>query len=305
MQKYSQKGLYFALMTALISGLSIFLSKSAVKVVGDSFVYTTAKNLLVALVLTIIVLTPVVFRQLSNLKKKEWLLLIAVGLVGGSLPFVLFFKGISMTSAVQAGFIHKTLFIWVTILAIPLLKEKLSKWQGLAMTMLLGGNLILGGVKTWQFGWGDLLIFCATLLWACEYIIAKTILRTVSSKIVAWARMFFGLIVLLVWLVFSGRGSALLFLNKGQWIWIALMSIFLLGYVLSWYGALKRQPASVVTSILVLASPITTMISGVVSGSFGLQQLAGVLIISFAVILIYNIRLQNVGTRRRFVPTIN
>lgn len=301
MQKYFKKGLYFALITALISGIANFLNKYAVAAVGDSFVFTTAKNILVALLLSSFMLLPLAVKQLKQLKKKHWLQLMAVGLVGGSLPFVLFFKGLTITSAVQASFIHKTLFIWVTVLAIPLLKEKFTKWQGLAMVMLLGGSLFLGGLKTWQFGWGDLLIFLATLLWAAEYIIAKSILKTVNSSVVAWARMFFGSLVLLTWLLLTRGASVLFRLNSFQWSWTILMSLFLLGFVLTWYAALKRQPASVVTSILVLAFPVTAILSGMSAGTFGLHQLAGVLLISFAVILIYNI--YNVGTRRRLVPT--
>lgn len=290
MQKNLKVGLYFALITALISGVANFLNKNALAVVKDSFVFTTAKNILVALVLTGLVLTPSIWRQMKSLKRRDWLLLSAIGVIGGSLPFVLFFKGLSITSAVQASFIHKTLFIWVTLLAMPLLKEKLTRWQGLALMMLLAGNLLLGGFGAWHFGWGEILVFLATLLWACEYIIAKKALQNISARLVAWARMFFGAIILIIWLTISGKIGTLVSLNNFQWSWIALMSLLLLGYVGFWYAALKRHPVSVVASILVLASPVTTLISAITTHQFGFRQLVGVVIVALVGIIIINLR---------------
>jgi len=287
-------GLYFALATAIISGVSNFLNKKALSVLGDSFVFTTAKNVLVALVLCAIIIFFAKFKELKKLNKKQWLLLIIIGVVGGSLPFVLFFKGLTLTSAIQASFIHKTLFIWATLLAIPLLKEKLSKLQGLALIILLAGNFILDGFTGWQFNWGSLLILLATLLWSCEYIIAKFVLRDVSSWLVAWARMFFGAIVLVIWLGLAGKISVVTSLAGLQWAWIGMGAILLLGYVGFWYAALQRAPVSVVASVLILASPVTTLISGVATGRFTIHQLVGVVIISLAVILIWNLRIDRV-----------
>ena len=56
-------GLYFALATAIISGVSNFLNKKAIAVVGDSFIFTTAKNILVALSLCAILLFFAKFKE--------------------------------------------------------------------------------------------------------------------------------------------------------------------------------------------------------------------------------------------------
>ena len=283
-------GLCFVLVAALISGIANFFNKQAINTVGDSFVLTTTKNVLVALILCLTFLLPKIWREARKLTRKQWGLLAAIGLVGGSLPFVLFFKGLALTSAIQASFIHKTLFIWATILAVVLLKEKVARLQLGALVVLLGGNILLDGFNNWHFGWPGLLILLATLLWSCEYIIAKFVLRNVSSWLVAWARMFFGAIVLVVWLIFTGKTSAVASLGGLQWAWIGASAVLLFGYVMTWYAALRREPVSVVASVLVLASPITTLISGVATGKFGLRQLAGAVIIGFAVILIWNLK---------------
>jgi drug/metabolite transporter (DMT)-like permease len=275
-----QKALSLALGTALISGLAVFFNSFAAKIITNSSVLTTAKNILVALILSLIVLTPLIFTKVKQLTKKDWLNLTLIGLIGGSIPFLLFFKGLTMTSAINAAFIHKTLFIWVTLLAIPFLKEKLSKVQWLALLVLIVGNYFLVGIKNWNFGWADLLILVATLFWAVEFVIAKKVLASIDAKIVAWGRMFFGSIFLILFLLFTNQATNLINLNGQQWLWLAISSTFLCGYVITWYQALAKLPATVVTSVLVVASPITSALSAIfVTHKYSWQQALGSLIL--------------------------
>ncbi len=51
MTKTRRTGLMLALLTAVISGFAIFLNAYGVKAVGNATVYTTAKNVVAALVL--------------------------------------------------------------------------------------------------------------------------------------------------------------------------------------------------------------------------------------------------------------
>ena len=51
-----RRGLMLALLTAVISGCAIFLNGYGVKAVGNATVYTTAKNVVAALVLFAVVL---------------------------------------------------------------------------------------------------------------------------------------------------------------------------------------------------------------------------------------------------------
>ena len=58
--------------------------------------------------------------------RRQWLGVVAVACIGGSVPFVLFFEGLARADATQAAFIHKTLVVWVALLAVPLLRERLG-----------------------------------------------------------------------------------------------------------------------------------------------------------------------------------
>ena len=61
------------------------------------------------------------------LGRAQWLGLLGVGVIGGSVPFVLFFEGLARAEATQAAFIQKTLVVWVALLAVPLLRERFRR----------------------------------------------------------------------------------------------------------------------------------------------------------------------------------
>ena len=275
------------IVTAIISGFANFFNKFGMQVLGkDAFQYTILKNVIVALILSLVVLTPIIWPKLKQLTKRDWGKLMLIGLVGGSIPFLLFFKGLSLTSSVSASFIHKTLFIWVAILAWPILKEKITKLQFLALGLLLFGNIIFFGFREMTWGYAEILILLATLMWAGETVITKISLKNIDSTVLAWGRMFFGAIILIGFLVVTGNTSGLLTISLSQLGWLVLVSAFLTGYVLTWYAALKKLPATVVTCFLVIASPITTFLNfAFVSHQLPGQNILGTLLISIALIL--------------------
>lgn len=256
-----QKGALLALVTALISGVAVFINSFGVKQVPDPFVFTTTKNLLVALTLGALILLPASWNELKLLTRRQWLSLAVIGMVGGSVPFLLFFYGLKEATAPSAAFIHKTLFIWVAILAYPILKERLGKLQLVALAVLVLGQLVLvGRPSQWALGRAEFFVLLATLLWAVEAIIAKKVMSDVSARVAALGRMGFGAVIMLAFLASTGRVEALVAMTGVQWMWVAITSVFLLGYVVSYYGALKHAPVTVVASVLVLGSVITSLL---------------------------------------------
>jgi len=132
----SKAGLLLVFLTAIISGFSIFINSFGVKGF-DSSVFTFSKNVVVALFLFSIIIFLKQFNELKKLNKKQWLNLIGIGLIGGSIPFLLFFKGLQMATGAAAGFIHKTIFVYVAVFALLFLKEKLTK------SIFIGALLLL------------------------------------------------------------------------------------------------------------------------------------------------------------------
>jgi drug/metabolite transporter (DMT)-like permease len=262
-------GILLALTTAGISGFSVFLNGYGVKAFGNATVYTTAKNLVAAVVLVGVVL--LAGRAGAGLTRpasgRQWLALGAVGLVGGSIPFVMFFEGLARASSPQAAFIHKTLLLWVALLALPLLGERLAWGHWLAVALLVVGQVGLAGGVASSFGAPELLILGATLLWSVEVVIAKRLLAGLSSWTVGVARMGLGTVALLAWLAVRGQLGGLAGLTGAQLGWALLTGVMLAGYVGTWFAALARAQAVDVTAVLVLAAPVTAGLSAVVNGT--------------------------------------
>ena len=251
-----------ALLTALFSGLANFLNKIAVTAAADPILYTAVKNGLVALVLIGILVALRKWPEVKTLTGKDWIILIAIGFVGGAVPFALFFTGLTLTTALNAALIHKTLFLWVFILAYPILKERMSRIQWVGVLAIFAADLMIGGFTGFKFNIGELMILVATVLWAVENIIAKKILERVSSEIVAAARMVFGSIFLIIFLAARG-GFSLPAMNAAQWLWTFTASALLLGYVLTWYAAVKKAPATYVAVLLIPATLVTNVLTAV------------------------------------------
>jgi len=285
--KSLKRGAYLALATALVSGISVYVNSYGVKQVADPFVFTTAKNLLVGFALAGLALLPVVWGELRRLSRRQWLSLAVLGLIGGSTPFLLFFYGLAQATAPSAAFIHKTLFLWVAILAVPFLKERPGKLQLAALVTLVVGHLVLvGRPARWAVSHAELLVLSATLLWAVEAIVARRVLGGVSVAVAAFGRMGFGSLAMLGFLATTGRLDGLGSMSGGQWSWVLVTSILLMAYVGGYYGALKHVPATLVTSILVLGSVVTSLLYAVFnSRTYAPEQVAGFALIGTAAAL--------------------
>ncbi len=286
----TNKGLLLVFSTAIISGFSVFINKFGAAT-NNPAIFAFAKNTVVAILFTAIILLLKNRKSLFELTKKQWLQLIIIGLVGGSIPFLLFFKGLALTSAAQGAFIHKTMFIFVAILAAFTLKEKINKNFLMGGLLLLLGNLMLLKSFNFSFSLGDGLIFLAVLFWTAENVLAKYVLRDLPGNIVAWGRMFFGAIFILGYLVFIGQSSQILSLDLAQIKWIILTAILLFGYTITWYNGLKYVPVSVATTILLFGLPITTILTLVSTGKINPQNIFSGFLILTGLIIILGIKI--------------
>jgi drug/metabolite transporter (DMT)-like permease len=262
-------GLGLAACTALISGVAVFLNANGVKQVPDAAVYTTLKNGVAALVLVgLLAAMPSARNAVPALTRRQWLTLAAIAVVGGSVPFLLFFGGLAQASAPSAAFIHKTLFIWVAVMAVPLLGERLGWPQLAALAVLLGSQVLLVNPQGISWGSGETMIAAATLLWSVEVIIARRLLPAIPSLVGGSARLGLGLVVLVGYLALSGKLAAIGSVSAEGWFWVLVTGVILAGYVATWYAALKRAPATLVTSVLVAAAPVTAALTAISSGTW-------------------------------------
>jgi drug/metabolite transporter (DMT)-like permease len=277
MENQSRAGIRLALAAAFISGVSIYLNKAAVTAVGDPLLFTTLKNSIVGGILLVYLASGRV--RLGAVPRRIWPGLAAVAVIGGGAPFLLFFEGLSMASAPSAALIHKSLFIWVALLAVPLLGERPGNWLAAGLGLLAFGQILSGRPGAWGWGAGESLVLLATLLWAVETILVKRLLPELPTAVAAAARMAGGSLLMWGYLLFVRPGSAVGLTAMG-WSWVAITSVLLLGYVSTWYGALKRAPAAIVTGLLPLGAVITAGITVVVDG----DSMAGLSVLGLAVL---------------------
>lgn len=274
----NKKGLCLVFGTAMISGVSIFVNKFGVSF-SDPYVFTFLKNVMVALFLTSLILGGSGFLSLRRLKLKQWGLLFLIGIIGGGVAFLLFFKGLSMTTAAQGSFLQKTMFIYAALLASVFLKEKINRRFILGALFLVLGNLVILKTMNLSFGYGDFLILGAAILWAVENVISKYALRDLEGKIVAWGRMFFGSVLILIFLGLTGQAKEILAISSNQVGWTLVTSVLLFGYVMTWYSGLKLVSVSVATSVLLLGAPVTSFLSLLSVGKIGWQEAVASLLI--------------------------
>jgi drug/metabolite transporter (DMT)-like permease len=258
-------GVGLALVAACVSGLSIYLNGLYVKEFPDQTLLAAVRNSLVGLALVGMLVAGRRTGELRDLPARRRLGLLAIGVVGGGIAFALFFTGLALTTAPGAALIQKTLFVWVALLAVVFLGERLGLAQILGMGALLAGTLLLtpGSLAA---GPGEALILVATLLWALEVLIAKRVLGEVRTLPAATARMVIGGLVLLGIVLFNGHLGQLAAWTPRQWTIVLGTGALLCGYVVAWYGALRRAPASVVTSVLVVGAVITSGLQAVTAG---------------------------------------
>jgi drug/metabolite transporter (DMT)-like permease len=262
-----RQGIMLALGAAIVSGISIYVNKFGVAQVKDPFVYTTVKNSVVVIGLLAAVGLLASWKELRGLTPPQWLAWIGLGVIGGGIPFLLFFQGLSTASAASASLVQKSLFLWVALLAVPLLKERLGAWQVLGLAVLAAGQALLQPLTHWGgWGTGETLILIATWLWAVETILAKKVLGWMSPHTAALGRMGIGALVMWAFLTFTGRAGTALLLSGTQWYWIVITAVLLLAYVWIWYSALKLAPATLVTSVLTIGAIVTILLTAVLNG---------------------------------------
>jgi drug/metabolite transporter (DMT)-like permease len=284
--KYSGLGILLVFLTALVSGVSTFVNFYAVRGTNsDAFV--TVRNLATALFLVPIALVAMRSRA-TGVSRRNWGLLAVIGLIGGAIPFLLFFRGIELATqaggATTATFAYRTLFLMATVFGVVFLHERFHWRITAAAVLILGGNLLLLSLVSPLWSDGTAYVLVATVLWAVEYTVSKRVLRDLPSGTVALGRMGFGAAFLVGYLALTSQATAVGALSGAQWEWLVISAVLLTAFVGVWYAGLQRVELGVATSVLVLGFPITFLLSVAFQGSaFTLAQVAGTVVVAAGV----------------------
>jgi drug/metabolite transporter (DMT)-like permease len=210
----------------------------------------------------------------------EWLGLAYVGVIGGGLAFVLFFDGLAQSEPASAAFWRDTLVIWVALLAVVLLRERIQWWNIAAIGMLIAGEVVVsGGVGHLAANRGELYVVASSVLWAGEVVVARRLLTRLAPATLSLIRMGVGAAALLVYLTATGAFGVLASFTSHQLGWALATGLLLGGYVATWMTALSRARALDVTSVLASSALITWLLQLTAgTATFGISSLGLALI---------------------------
>jgi drug/metabolite transporter (DMT)-like permease len=214
-----------------------------------------------------------------------------VGLLGGAIPFLLFFHGLELATAAggaaTASFVYRTLFLMAAVFGVVLLGERFPARVVVAATLLVGGNLLLLSLISPLWTPGTTFVLAATVLWATEYSISKRLLRRWPSSTVGFGRMGFGALFLLGYLALTSQYGSVVAMSGSEWGWVALSATLLAAFVLTWYAGLQRTDLVVATSVLVLGFPVTWVLGIAARGTpFTAAEAVGAGAVASGVVLV-------------------
>jgi drug/metabolite transporter (DMT)-like permease len=285
----------------------VFVNSYGVRAGATPAVYTTAKNLVAVAVLSFVALigwtvrtrrfgsaaanfvtTAPEAREVPATRRwVEWLALAYVGVIGGGLAFVLFFDGLAQSEPAPAAFWRDTLVLWVAVLAVFSLRERLRWWNLAAIVLLFSGEVVVsGGVGQLVANRGEVDVLASSVLWALEVVVARRLLRTRSPATLAVVRMGLGALTLVVYLAASGSLGQLGAMNADQWHWALWTGLLLSAYVATWMSALARARAIDVTSVLASSALVTWLLQLVVGTTSVSRDAIGLVLIGAGATLV-------------------
>jgi drug/metabolite transporter (DMT)-like permease len=262
----SSIGYGLALVAAAISGFSIYVSSFAVRAIPDATLYTTLKNSVTGLLLLLPVFLLAKRRaELARISRRDAAWLVGLAIVGGSVPYVLFFTGLQMTTATTGSLLNHAQFIVVAVLAVPLLRERVTgiAWAGLGL--LAAGSIVGSDLHALRLNQGAALVLVSTVLFGAGVVLTRRLLARLSPELVMSAKMSAGAALLIAYAAWSGHLAQVGSLSVSQWGIALATGLVLLAFTAATTYALRYAPALAVTAIG-MSSPLITL---------GLQLAAG------------------------------
>ncbi len=256
MEDNMRKGIALALLAALISGFSVFMNGVAVKL-ADPVAYTVLKNAGAFILVAAAILALGEAARIRSLSRRQLAALAVIGVVGGSIPFAMFFWGLKLGGAAVSSFIYRSLFVFAGVFGYLVLKETPSpKDMAAGFAILIGNALLVSGDM--QFGAGQLLVLGATVLWALEYALSRKALADIHPRTLMAARMLMGSSILVAFMWASGSIGSLAQISAEALAWLVLTSAALGAFMMAWYTSLRYVPLFKAACIFTLGGIVTS-----------------------------------------------
>ncbi|HLZ26859.1 MAG TPA: EamA family transporter [Chloroflexota bacterium] len=281
-------GYGLATLAAIISGVSVYVNSLGVQSVADPILYTTLKDGVVGLALLVPLAASRRRRaEYRRLDRRTACWLVALALTGGSAPFAFFYTGLQTTTAATAALLNHFQFVLVAGFAAIFLRETIrpAMWTGLAVLLL--GTLLGTNLRALAWNAGAWLVAVSTVLFAIDFVIAKHLLRELSTLTVMTARMTLGTGMLLVYVMASGRLDQVARLGPTQWQFVVLTGVILLAFTTTTFTAIRLASVSAVMAVGAAAPVVTTVLQvGIGQLNLSVPDVAGLAVTLLAVVAV-------------------
>ena len=181
-------------------------------------------------------------------KRDRWrILTLAILIIPGNQ--MLYMVGQSMTAAGHGAFLFATAPVWIFILAIIHLKEKLLWRRVLGIVISFGGVLLIMLTGGAQFGVeylkGDVIILIAVLAWSYYTIIGKPLVEKYGALRVTAYALATGSVLYFPYGLYRAVQFDYSQSTPGAWGTVAFMALGMsVGLYVLWYWVLKYMEAS-------------------------------------------------------------
>jgi drug/metabolite transporter (DMT)-like permease len=222
--------------------------------------------------------------RVKRIERADWMRFIVIGLLAVPLNQLLFLYGLKFTTAGRSALYYGATPIFVFLLAIFYLKEKMTLMKSLGIIASFAGVAIIlrGGRLDEGVLFGDFMVILAVIAWAAYTVFGKPLLHKYGSLTVTAYALLIGTLAYLP----IGLYPAVKFNYAAVPLsaWLSLLYIAIMTSVIAysiWYWALARMEASKLAIFQNLQPVFATILSVImVSESFGLDfYLGGAMVI--------------------------
>ena len=223
------------------------------------------------------------FNKDAKIKKLNHIpYIVIIALTGVTLLYILQFYGIKYTKASNAGVLINMNVLFIAILSVIFLKEKMNsmKFAGIIMGFA-GAAIIVSPTFSINLNMGNILILLSAFSWAVYSIVGKKLLEEYDAITITTYAFIIGTLAFIPFLHFPAR------ISLKSWTCILYLAILcsVFGYV-AWYKALEKMEASKVAIYLNLIP-----LFSIILAFFILKEVITLSIIAGAILIMIGIYL--------------
>ena len=264
---------WLALSTSILAGATYNSFAKVLSPALSPLSLVLVSELLVLLFVLVTFGAVPILRNCRNLSRRDMAWLFIIGALNGLVGPGLWFTGLSMTSAVNAGFFGKIEVVFLLVCAAVFLKEKVTRAHVMAMCAILAGMTAISfkgfteGLQTIQAG--DLLIVAAGFAFATGSVLCRKFASHLKPHMLLGARSLTAIVAFVAIAPFVPNGlSAELRLFPFALIPALVGFGFISRFInsVAFYEALERLPISTISLSVAIDVVLGTVVAWAMLG---------------------------------------